>query len=137
MHLKAREIEFLNERLHFPADLLKVLHSAASLNANSDAVVGLKPSQVVELLDSYSIKAVEVISVATSEEKIRMILSNYLSDWWHVKPKTTGHDLKKLGVPPGPKYAEILRRLRAAWLDGEIKSDEEEKTLLNSLLERA
>ena len=47
------------------------------------------------------------------------------------------HDLKKRGIPPGPKYTEILRCLRAAWLDGEVKSEEEEKTLLNNLLEKA
>jgi tRNA nucleotidyltransferase (CCA-adding enzyme) len=137
MHLKDQEIEFLNERLHFPADLLKILHSAVSLNANLTAVVGLKPSKVVEFLEGYSIKALEVLSMAAQDEKIKGILTQYLSDWWHVKPKTTGHDLKKRGIPPGPKYTEILRRLRAAWLDGEVKSEEEEKTLLNNLIEKA
>ena len=137
MHLKDQEIEFLNERLHFPADLLKILHSAALLNANLTAVVGLKPSKVVEMLESYSIKALEVLSRAAQDEEIKSILSKYLSEWWHVKPKTTGHDLKKRGIPPGPKYTEILRRLRAAWLDGQIKTDEEEKALLNNLLEKA
>jgi tRNA nucleotidyltransferase (CCA-adding enzyme) len=137
MHLKDQEIEFLNERLHFPADLLKVLHSAALLKANLTAVVGLKPSKVVEFLESYSIKALEVLSSAVQDEEIKNILTKYLSEWWYVKPKTTGHDLKKRGIPPGPKYTEILRRLRAAWLDGEVNSEEEEKTLLNKLIEKA
>jgi tRNA nucleotidyltransferase (CCA-adding enzyme) len=137
MHLPDQEIEFLNARLHFPADLLKILHSAAALNANLTAVVGLRPSKVVGVLESYSIKALEVLSSAVPDEEIRNILSKYLSEWWHVKPKMTGHDLKKRGIPPGPKYTEILRRLRAAWLDGEVKSEEEEKTLLNNLLEKA
>jgi len=137
MHLKDQEIEFLNERLHFPADLLKILHSAASLNANLTAVIGLKPSKVVEFLEGYSIKALEVLSMAVQAEEIKGILTHYLSDWWHVKPKTTGHDLKKRGIPPGPKYTEILRRLRAAWLDGEVKSEGEEQTLLNNLIKKA
>ena len=134
MHLKDQEIEFLNERLHFQADLLKILHSAASLNANLTAVVGLKPSKAAEFLESYSIKALEVLSSATQDEKIKNILMQYLAEWWYVKPKTTGHDLKKRGIPPGPKYTEILRRLRAAWLDGEVKSEEEEMNLLHQLL---
>jgi tRNA nucleotidyltransferase (CCA-adding enzyme) len=136
MHLKDQEIEFLNERLHFPADLLKILHSAASLNANLTAVVGLKPSQTTELLESYSIKALEVLSRAAQDEEIKNILTRYLSEWWYVKPKTTGHDLKKRGIPPGPKYTEILRRLRAAWLDGEVKNEDEEKNLLTYLLKK-
>src|SRR4030095_11122908 len=85
MHLKDQEIEFLNEHLHFPADLLKILHSAASLNANLNAVVGLKPSKVVEFLEGYSIKALEVLSSAVQEEEIRSILTKYLSEWWSVK----------------------------------------------------
>jgi tRNA nucleotidyltransferase (CCA-adding enzyme) len=137
MHLKDQEIEFLNERLHFPAELLKILHSAVLLNANLTAVVGLKPSKVVEMLEGYSIKALEVLSSAAQDEEIKNILTQYLSEWWHIKPKTTGHDLKKRGIPPGPKYTEILRRLRAAWLDGQIKTDEEEKALLTTLLEKA
>jgi tRNA nucleotidyltransferase (CCA-adding enzyme) len=134
MHLTDQEIEFLNERLHFTAGLLKILRSAAVLETNLTAVVGLKPSNVVESLESYSIKALEVVSSAVQDQEIKSTLTKYLAEWWHVKPKTTGHDLKKRGIPPGPKYNEILRRLRAAWLDGEVKTEEEEKALLDDLL---
>ena len=134
MHLPEQEIEFINQRLHFTASLLKILRSATLLNAHLNAVVGLKPSQVVELLESYSIKALEVVSSAVQDEEMKNILTTYLSEWWHLKPKTTGHDLKKRAIPPGPKYTEVLRRLRAAWLDGEVKSEEEEKKLLENLL---
>ena len=134
MHLTEQEIEFLNDRLHFTADLLKVLHSASLLNANLAALAGLSPSQAVEVLEGYSIKAIEVLSSAAEDLEIREVLTKYLSDWWHVKPKTSGHDLKNLGIRPGPRYTEILRRLRAAWLDGEVKTEEEEKKLLESLI---
>jgi tRNA nucleotidyltransferase (CCA-adding enzyme) len=134
MHLKDQDIEFLNERLHFRADLLKILHSAVALNANLTALIGLKPSKVVEFLEGYSIKALEVISSAVEAEAIKDILTKYLSKWWHVKPKTTGHDLKERGIPPGPKYNEILRRLRAAWLDGEVKNEAEESELLDKIV---
>ena len=134
MHLSDQDIEFLNDRLHFRADLLKVLRSVALLETNLNTVVGLKPSEAVEVLESYSFKGLEVFSAALPEGEIKNILSQYLTDWWAVKPKTTGHDLKKRGIPPGPKYNEILRRLRAAWLDGEVKTEEEEKQLLDSIL---
>ncbi len=133
MHLPDQEVEFINDRLHFTADLLKMLHSVSLLNANLSAVVGLKPSECVELLEGYSIKALEVVSSAAQDEEVKNVLNKYLSEWWHVKPKTTGHDLKKRGIPPGPKYTEILRRLRAAWLNGEVKTEEEEKRLLESI----
>ena len=132
MHLSEQEIESVNARLRFTADLLKTLRSASRLNANLTAVVGLKPSRTVDLLEGYSLRAIEVVSHVAQDREIKNILSRYLSEWRHVKPKTTGHDLKKRGIPPGPKYAEILRRLRAAWLDGEVKSEEEEKKMLES-----
>jgi tRNA nucleotidyltransferase (CCA-adding enzyme) len=134
MHLTDQQIEFINDRLHFTAELLKILRSMALLNANLTVLAGLKPSQAVEVLESYSFKALEVVSAALPEGEIKNTLSRYLSEWWLVKPKTTGHDLKKHEIPPGPKYTEILRRLRAAWLDGEVNTEEEEKHLLNTLL---
>jgi tRNA nucleotidyltransferase (CCA-adding enzyme) len=134
MHLTDQEIEFINDRLHFTVELLKLLRSAALLETNLPALRGLKPSQVVELLEGYSIKALEVFSIALQDEEQKNVLNHYLSEWWGKKPVTTGHDLKRLGIPPGPKYNEILRRLRAAWLDGEVKTGEEEKRLLDSIL---
>ena len=47
---------------------------------------------------------------------------------------TTGDDLKARGLAPGPRYGEILTKLRAAWLDGEVKNNNEEEELLNTLL---
>jgi tRNA nucleotidyltransferase (CCA-adding enzyme) len=137
MHLPAQEIEFVHERLHFSADLLRSIRSAALLNANAAAIRGLKPSEAVEVLEGYSFKALEVVSSAIEDGPIKDTLSAYLSRWRHIKPGTTGHDLKKRGVAPGPRYAEILRRLRAAWLDGEVTSEEGEKKILEEMLGKA
>ncbi|HJQ14998.1 MAG TPA: hypothetical protein VJ830_09645 [Anaerolineales bacterium] len=135
MHLTDQEIEFINDRLHFKSDLLKMLRSAALLETDLPALIGLKPSQIVEFLESYSIKTLEVFSIAVQDEEQKDILNKYLSEWWGIKPKTTGHDLKKRDIPPGPKYNEVLRRLRAAWLDGEVKTEEDEQTLLSELIQ--
>ena len=134
MHLAGQEIESVNKRLHFTADLLKLVRSASLLNTNRTAVVGLKPSQCVELLEGYSLRAIETVYHVIPDEEIKNVFSKYLSGWRHVKPKTTGHDLKKHGFPPGPKYTEILHRLRAAWLDGEVKNKEEELMMLADLI---
>ena len=134
MHLTGPEIESVNERLHFTADLLKIIRSASLLNANRTAIDGLKPSQCVELLEGYSLRAIETVYHVIPDEEVKNIFSKYLSEWRHVKPKTTGHDLKKRGIAPGPKYAEILHRLRVAWLDGEVKNKEEELMMLANLM---
>jgi tRNA nucleotidyltransferase (CCA-adding enzyme) len=60
-------------------------------------------------------------------------LRDYLVHWRNIRPRTTGTDLKERGLEPGPHFAEILRRLRAAWLDGEVTTTQEELRLLESL----
>jgi hypothetical protein len=37
----------------------------------------------------------------------------------------TGEDLKNLGVTPGPRFKELLERVRDAQLDGAVTSREE------------
>jgi tRNA nucleotidyltransferase (CCA-adding enzyme) len=38
----------------------------------------------------------------------------------------SGDDLKKLGIPPGPRYKKILAELLDAKLDGLVRNREEE-----------
>ena len=61
-------------------------------------------------------------------------LKEFLVKWRHIKANTNGDDLVARGIPPGPRYKEILTRLRAAWLDGEVENQKEEKELLILLL---
>ncbi|HLE92707.1 MAG TPA: hypothetical protein VI753_16270 [Anaerolineales bacterium] len=134
MHLPEQEIESINKRLYFSASLLRSLLAASGMYADLDSFAGLKPSDCVNRLDAYPIAAVEAVYYVIPDKKIKGIFFNYLSEWRHIKPRTTGHDLRKRGIEPGPKYAETLRRLRAAWLDGEVKTEEEELRLLSNLL---
>jgi hypothetical protein len=61
-------------------------------------------------------------------------LLSYVSIWRYVKPRTTGNDLKAMGLLSGPRFSEILLRLRSAWLDGEVSNESQEKELLAKLL---
>ncbi len=89
----------------------------------------------MERLDKFPLQAIYAASVAARRGKPRQALEKYLMEWRHVKPKTTGHDLKNLGLEPGPKYQSILQKLRDAWLDGEVKDAGEEKNLLKKILD--
>jgi tRNA nucleotidyltransferase (CCA-adding enzyme) len=79
------------------------------------------------------LKAVQAVSLGLPSGATRQILRRYLESWRAIKPKTSGHDLKKRGLPPGPEYKTLLRKLRDAWLDGEITSVQEEIALLDKL----
>jgi tRNA nucleotidyltransferase (CCA-adding enzyme) len=54
--------------------------------------------------------------------------------WQYLIPGTNGNKLKELGLPPGPRYSEIIHRLRSAWIDGEVSSPQEEQDLLLQLI---
>jgi tRNA nucleotidyltransferase (CCA-adding enzyme) len=137
MSLPEKQIESVNKRLHFTAPLFESLLASSRLFADLAFFIDKKPSQCVESLQELPLLAVYAVSLAALDGKSKAALENYLVRWRHVKSKTTGNDLKKLGIPPGLRYQEILSRLRAAWLDGEIYNEEEEKNLLIKTLEKS
>lgn len=133
--LSPATIKTLARRLRFPAALTRLLLAASNLQADLPVLIDSDPgpSAWVDRLDDVPELAVYAVALSTGGMAKRA-LKDYLEKWRHIKPKTSGHDLKGLGLPPGPKYQHILRELRNAWLDREIKSEEEEKTLLEQLL---
>jgi tRNA nucleotidyltransferase (CCA-adding enzyme) len=130
MNLSEKEIEEIAERLDFPALLTKAALTASSLYTALPSFKDWAPSQWTFHLDEIPSLAVYAVWLATSERSLR----TYLEKWQNIRPITTGDDLKQVGLTPGPKYKEILSRLRAAWLDGEVKTQEEEVVLRDRLI---
>ena len=128
------DIASLNTRLRFRADLFVSLLAVSMLFGDQSTFVGLSPSECVKRLESFPINAVEAVGYVTKDLRIKELLDEYISKWRYVKPHTTGNELKSLGIEPGPRYAIILRQLRNAWLDGEVKTEEEEARLLRAIL---
>jgi tRNA nucleotidyltransferase (CCA-adding enzyme) len=126
-------LESIEKRLHFESGLRDVLLAASALFETVNALARNKPSQCVATLDEIPLKAVQSVFLSLPDGPVRRVLHTYLITWRYIKPHTTGHDLKKRGLLPGPEYKTILRRLRNAWLDGEVKSVKEELVLLDNL----
>jgi tRNA nucleotidyltransferase (CCA-adding enzyme) len=57
----------------------------------------------------------------------------YLNKLRYVKPILDGEDLKKMGIPAGPKIGDILNELQKAKLDGEVRTRKDEEKLVNHL----
>jgi len=128
------EIESINQRLHFTAALNRALAGASDLMAALPALSSMRPSGWAACLERVPLPAVYAVSLAATGGRSREMLESYLLRWRHIKPKISGADLKRRGLQSGPLYQKILRRLRDAWLDGEVKSGEEESRLLERLL---
>ena len=134
MTFSNKEIASLNKRLHFTAPLLKSLLASSKLLADLTAFSNLKPSQCVVRLDKFPLQAIYAVLRAAPRGKSKQALEKYLMEWRHIKARTTGNDLKTLGLEPGPKYQTILRKLRNAWLDGDVQSSGQEQRFLKTLL---
>ncbi len=137
MHLSRPELEEIENRLHFQAGVRDNLLAASKLLGGLGALTGQKPSGCVSILEEFPLEGAGAVALAVPDEEVRQMLANYLETWRHVKPKANGNTLKKMGLEPGPAFQKILWKLRAAWLDGEVKSPEEENALLEKLAEQA
>lgn len=134
MSFSHNDIASLNDRLQFTADLLASLYAVSMIFGDQSTYVNLKPSECVERLESFPVNAVEAVGYVARDPRIKELFDEYISNWRYINPHTTGNDLKALGIEPGPRYAVILRKLRNAWLDGIVSTQEEEETLLKRLI---
>ena len=136
MALPEQQIRSLDRRLHFHADLYASLVAASQLWGELESLTGLLPSQWVERLEGVLPLAVSAAYLASEPGTQRAALERYLTAWQHLRPRTTGHELKRLGIEPGPEYKSILQELRRAWLDGRVRNHSEEQEYLRGILER-
>jgi hypothetical protein len=72
--------------------------------------------------------------IVVGDEPLGLQLDRYFDEWRFVKAKLTGDDLQDLGLMPGPAFAVYLDRLLDARLDGLVRTEAEERTLLVDLL---
>ena len=92
------------------------------LNQKSD----LSASQVYRICHDIPVESLLLLIAQTEEPKIRKNISQYLTKYRGINPTLRGEDLKSLGYLPGPLFRKILDHLRDGWLDGKIRSREEE-----------
>lgn len=130
LNLSEHDVEAVSRRLVFPTLLTRAARGASILYGNRSSFKNWPPSEWTFYLDEFPALAVYAVWLVTSQPALK----EYLTTWRQIKPYTTGYTLQQRGLAPSPKFREILTRLRAAWLDGEVENEEEEIILLNNLL---
>ena len=78
------------------------------------------PSAAARALDDLCLGAV-LVGLAELEGGPAEVVQDYLRRGRWVTPTVSGRDLAELGLTEGPAVGEVLARLRAAWLDGEVR----------------
>jgi tRNA nucleotidyltransferase (CCA-adding enzyme) len=94
----------------------------------------MRPSQVVERLEPYPPAAVEACGLAVGQSRAKRVLRRYLAEWRYVKASLNGNALERLGVARGPAMKDVLRLLKAARLDGKVRTGDEEVELVRDVL---
>jgi tRNA nucleotidyltransferase (CCA-adding enzyme) len=88
--------------------------------------VDLRQSRIARLLDPLSPEAGILVLATLVGGSTRKAVSRYLATSWRAVPLLGGEDLRRLGFRPGPIYREILAALRAARLDGQLRTRADE-----------
>ena len=90
----------------------------------------LKPAEAYHLLSGLSDETLLLLMAKSKGETVKRQVSAFLTTYQHVKPILTGSDLKMMGLKPGPKFRQILDRLLDARLNGEVKTETEERAIV-------
>ena len=134
MALSEEESRAVAARLGFSRPLAAVVLGAARLYAQREALRSASPSEFTFAAEQHPLAAAYALRLTCADPALLERLDEFAAKWRHIKPITTGDDLRARGLRPGPRYKQILQALRAAWLDGEVRSAEEENALLENLV---
>lgn len=135
VRLPASRARRVISRLKIPRSLAEEILAARAVWKVFPDLIDLLPSQIDRQLSGLPPLSQFALYLISDPGKGREILWEYASKWKRITATIDGHVLVKKGLPPGPAYRQVLSALRAAWLDGKIKSAEEESRLLDDLLE--
>ena len=135
--LSAEGARDLGKRLRLPLDGVEDVVGAVQVRTNmADREAPVVPSMIVEQLDDLREASLVIAWLALADyPRARQTLEGYLRTWRHIYPSADGETLRSRGLRPGPVYRSVLKAVRAAWLDGNVRSPEEEDLLLTRLIE--
>ncbi len=133
--LDAASRERIVAAMHLSRQDLQVLHAAWELDARPP-VEGLgSPAELAQRLESVPDLAVYYLLATLRSRPARARIADYQARLRHLGlERVNGEWLKAQGLPPGPRYAEILRHLldrkRAGTLPGAEDEEREAKALI-------
>ncbi len=133
--LTAAEVEKVISYLRLPRLTSQTLRDTLALKENIEelSIPRLAPSRICSNLHGYNHTALAANLIATDSVTAAEHIDLYLNVLRYVKPAIKGKDLKKLGIPEGPKMKEILEKLREAKLDGQLESRREEEKMAQQI----
>jgi tRNA nucleotidyltransferase (CCA-adding enzyme) len=90
-------------------------------------------AETYRALAGLSEEVLVFLMAKSASDTVKRAVSAYVTTSRHLKPAVSGDDLKALGVKPGPVYKQILDRLLDARLNGDVRTESEERALAATL----
>lgn len=140
--LKQDEFEETCRRLAMPGRTMAhvFMHRRRALVMLDSLQRRLRRSQHVRNSDIHGsfhglpLEVLLYLAARTSNEQVRRYVSLYITHLRHVRRELDGTALRELGLQPGPRFSDIMKRLLDARLDGEVTSLAEERDLALKLI---
>ena len=127
----------LCQRLDLTQVMTRSIVASTELIARADHLqdTATRPSEAVRLLDGIPETSLCAVWLLLRDRPAaQQKLGAYVQTWRHQRASINGDDLKRIGIPPGPQYKRILEKLRFSWIDGDVKTKEEENALLLEMI---
>lgn len=95
---------------------------------------GVAASDVAAALSAYPLASVWALFAATESEAVRDRCLEFVRRLRGLKTQLNGRDVLALGAAAGPQVGEVLRRLRVAKLNRDVRSRSDEERFVKSFL---
>ncbi len=128
----------LTSRLGLRSETQHLMRGLVRIHRHRDELEmpDLPPSRIAAIFEPTDTVVLALLPVVYADHPQLISYSErYHATWRHIHPELDGYDLGALGVPRGPLYAELLRSLRAAKLDGGLLTRQDEEAYVRTFLQ--
>jgi tRNA nucleotidyltransferase (CCA-adding enzyme) len=95
-----------------------------------------KPARIYSLLEPLSYEEIILLKAKYRNQNIQRHIIDFLKMYNGIRIHVSGHDLRGLGIAPGPQYQKIFGRVLEAKLNGRVKTKDDELNLIRGLMQR-
>jgi tRNA nucleotidyltransferase (CCA-adding enzyme) len=134
-NLTAAEVCSIGERLLFSSEQVRQLSFFIECLSLKQTLKKLSASEFTFRLDKLQDAMLYVLLMLWLEDhELRDKIINLHAKWRKVSPIINGNDLNDMDIPPGPLYTRLLNNVRAARIDGLLRTKENEIAWVRKLL---
>lgn len=129
------ESRAVQERLGLRHETQRLLNSMTILHRYLPTLMQptARPSQIVQILDQVQPVCLVIFPIVCDDPTANDHVRRYRAEWRDIQPEVSGDDLRRMGIPRGAIYREMLAALRMGRIDGEIRSRADELALIEQM----